>query len=82
MNDIASKIVEIITRQFKSVVNNLSIKRNVEIYEERTFEFLNASQKLNKNTIYVVVHFDNALLMMSVTIDPIIINVLSSSEAL
>ena len=32
MNDIASKIVDIITRQFKSVVNNLSIKRNVEIY--------------------------------------------------
>ena len=82
MNDIASKIVEIITRQFKSVVNNLSIKRNVEIYEERTFEFLNASQKLNKNTIYVVVHFDNATLMMGGTIYPIIINVLSSSEAL
>ena len=82
MNDIASKIVDIITRQFKSVVNNLSIKRNVEIYEERTFEFLNASQKLNKNTIYVVVHFDNATLMMGGTIYPLIINVLSSSEAL
>ena len=82
MNEIASKIVEIITRQFKSVVNNLSIKRNVEIYEERTFEFLNASQKLNKNTIYVVVHFDNATLMMGGAIYPIIINVLSSSEAL
>ena len=37
MNEIVSKIVEIITRQFKSVVNNLSIQRNVEIYEERTF---------------------------------------------
>lgn len=82
MNDIATTITNVVKAQFKRVVNNLNLNRIVEVYEERTFELLNTKNKLNANVIYVVIHFDNSTLMMGGTIIPLVIECMSSSEAL
>lgn len=76
---IHKEVLELTKAQFEQCRVQLNINKQVQVYEERTFEGL--EDDYDKNTIYVLLHFELGTIMLGGTIQPIMLEVLSEENS-